>query len=283
MKTRLLFLVLSCCSISLWAQNFVSTDNLWYEQIYGFTGLEGTIIYQFGDEVVVDGKTYLVLQTTGDSTLQDFEATNYAYREDGEGLVYRVAWENPDGEELVYDFGDGMEYADFYWACDGLFLDTTETITLNNNTTADVYQYAFPSLPDAIPVIQNVGAWVGTFDPEINCATDAPASLQCFWKDGELLYGGEPCFLAPNAVSDLKNEWAGQLTPNLLTVGEQVMLDLPEPLEVHLLHINGQRVASRSLSGTQYWTLDKPGIWLFVGVGESGALRFRERVVVTGN
>ncbi|MCO6491900.1 MAG: T9SS type A sorting domain-containing protein [Phaeodactylibacter sp.] len=250
--------ILSC---TFAGPSFISEANRWNLLFGGFDFTNGniymyTMIYEFRDTIVRNGRIYKRLWSTQDSLLMGFEPTQEAFREEAGGKVYRYS-EYVGEEMLIYDFalvpGDEIQFEGYL----NYYVEAVDSVQLADGSRRKRLKIALEALPssDAVFWIEGLGSEVNTFMPENAFIIDAYAHLLCFYQEEELLHitqlvgsaAGCYQFLVDAEAEDTAFGW--EVFPNPATDMLSIVFRRPAagPLHLRLLNPLGQVVKAQRL------------------------------------
>lgn len=250
--------------ITISAQKFVNTENLWYIKQYNFWGFQNSIIYRFSTEdVIINDTTYKRLERSYSIIEPNWEGIDIFFREDSSGYVYRKIG---DAEEiLLYDFNEGIEPTALLQECQ-LEYARVDTILLENGTSTRAFIYKKIDHEYEVSIIDGIGTSITTpLIPEGVCWVDGLVYMSCFSRSGEVLYEsiyGDPCYEIRSVTKEEEDKKL-KLTPNNIAAGNPISIESKERVQVQIFSTNGQLLKEMDCQGYQEFTLDRRGMFIY--------------------
>lgn len=222
MKLKTTFTLLICSFLfcqNINAQSFVDEGNQWTIVTFSFNGNANNTSYLIEGDSLINGVIYKKMWRTYENPNANNWVLPIYIREDSTKKVFQFNGVN--NENLIYDFGIeiGDTLASSYIPTEYATVEAIDSILLNDGTKRkrlDLISITCPNFNDDEYWIDEIGGinHALTFIHEF-CITDVSAHLQCFSKNGDLLYGpryGEQCFII-NSTNELKQN-ALKIFPN---------------------------------------------------------------------
>jgi len=162
---------------------------------------------KFEGDTLINGKSYLKVWKTGDTTL-----TNWTYdgkiREDGYGVYYGNA--NSSDEILIYTFHAGPGDSIFLRGSSiPYILDSIGMTTLLNGKPRPIYYFSCPDFSCTETWIEGIGSNYGILNGGFcGMVGDSPEMI-CFSEDGILKYKNpdyEYCYVITGTIDPDRNE-----------------------------------------------------------------------------
>lgn len=245
MKLNLLLSILCLCITSyISAQSWVNDSNRWHIQLNCVGGFNGFEVHAFflKDSLLLDGKKYMQLYETVDSTLQNAISTRYWYREEN-SKIYILEPDNNRPERLIYDFS--LMENDTLTLNSGFHevrikVVSSDSVTLENGSkrkrltiredNLDPYDHRRANW------IEGIGSDLAPLDPSKMFISDCQENMNCFYVKDSLHYrwGFQSCTLFGEPVSVRKIQELSDLKifPNPFTTELYLEATLPEDFKV---------------------------------------------------
>lgn len=267
-------------SIQLFAQELVKEGNQW--NVYfppTFDPDSSTALYTISGDTLINEISYHKMAVVNSST-EELVFIDAYIREDSTKKVFIRRYESSDF--LLYDFG--LELDDVFTTdyC-SLKVIAIDSVQLNNGEMRK--RYEFEGIDAAYQTtfwIEGIGSIHSVIDHVTNfCFFDVPATLLCFYEDGELLYPESPPACIINDVSEIAIQYKIEVFPNPFYDKLIVIDPLQTFSKLQVLNQLGQLVLAKELRGNEielnFSNLQK-GIFFLRLINDNG-LTFTQRIV----
>ncbi len=206
-------LFFSLNSIQISAQELVKEGNQW--NVYfppTFDPNSSTSLYTISGDTLINDISYHKMAIKNRVT-EELTFIDTYLREDSTKKVFVKRYDNADF--LLYDFG--LELDDVFTTdyC-SLKVIAIDSVQLSNGQMRK--RYEFEGIDAAYQTtfwVEGIGSIHSVIDHVTNfCFFDAPATLLCFYEDGELLYPESPPACIINDVSEITVQYELEVFPN---------------------------------------------------------------------
>mgnify|MGYP000257924664 CR=1 FL=1 len=208
MKAKLffnLFLLITIIAQHINAQSFVNRANRWHIQntCTGSEPFGGSEVFAYflKDSILINGRVYLKMYKTLDTTLQTATLIGFFYREeDSKVYLFRQGF----SERLIYDFnlriGDTLTIGDESFDIQ-IKVVSTDSVTLNDGSKRKRLviknNRSTPEDNRTVTWIEGIGSEVAPLDTRVMFVSDCGSNLHCFYQENELLYQARDFFGFP--------------------------------------------------------------------------------------